>query len=201
METIGEMTLDDAARKAAGNWQSWTCFVWFRDSDLGDPANWSIIYTHNRDSGLLDQSNAEVIARALNPFATGEDPDVVFESHSHWAVGHVDGFSIRVYRDGEITDAFRTYHELSERLAEYPILDETDYAEREHDVTLDNLADACWRLKSQYQLPDGWDSEVYSWLSENRPGSLENRDDQGGYPSEADLQDAFGTLGYERAEV
>jgi hypothetical protein len=201
METIGEMTLEDAARKAAGNWQSWTCFVWFRDSEVGDLQSWSIIYTHNRNSGLLKQSNAEVIAKALNPFTTGDEPDVVFERHSHWAVGHVDGFSIRVYRDGEITDAFRAYHELTERLAEYPILDETDYAEREHEATLDNLADACWRLKSRYQLPDGWDSEIYSWLSENRPGSVENRDDQGGYPSEADIREAFGSLGYERAEV
>ncbi len=75
--------------------------------------NWSIVYTHNRDSGLLDQSNAEVIARALTHFTTGDNADVVFESHAHWAVGHVDGFSIRVYRDGEITDAFRTYHALS----------------------------------------------------------------------------------------
>ena len=34
------------------------------------------------------------------------------ESHNHWAVGHVDGFCIRVYRDGEITEAFKTYHDL-----------------------------------------------------------------------------------------
>jgi hypothetical protein len=201
METLGEMTLGDAALKAAGNWRSWTCFVWFRESKIADPENWSIVYTHNRDSGLLEQSNAEVIAKALNPFTTGEDPDLVFESHSHWAVGHVDGFSIRVYRAGAITDAFRAYHELTERLAGYSILDETNYAERERGATLDNLADACWRLKSQYELPDGWDSEVYSWLSDNRPGSVENRDDQGGYPSEADVQDAFGTLGYERVEA
>ena len=201
METIGEITLEDAARKAAGNWQSWTCFVWFRDSEAGDPGSWSIVYTHNRDAGLLKQSNAEFIAKALKPYTGGEDPDVVLESHSHWAVGHVDGFSIRVYRGGVITDAFRAYHDLLERLAEYPILDESDYAERELDATLDNIADACWRLKSQYELPDGWDSEVYSWLSDNRPGSVENRDDRGGYPSEADLREAFGTLGYEQVGV
>ena len=46
----------------------------------------------------------------MEPFTERDDPDVVMESHSHWAVGHVDGFSIRVYRDGEITEAFRTYH-------------------------------------------------------------------------------------------
>jgi hypothetical protein len=145
---IGEMTLEDAAREAAGNWRSWTCFVWDRKEDLSDRENWSIIYTHNRDSGLLDQSNAEVIAKALTPFTTGDDADVVFESHAHWAVGHVDGFSIRVYRDGEITDAFHTYHALSEQLADYSILDESDYSEREHDATLDNVVDACWRIKA-----------------------------------------------------
>jgi hypothetical protein len=126
---------------------------------------------------------------------------VVFESHAHWAVGHVDGFSIRVYRDGEITDAFRTYHALCEQQADYSVLDENDYTEREHEATLDNVVDACWRLKSHYELPDGWDTEVYSWLSDHRPGSVENRDDRGGYPGETDLQDAFDTLGYERVGV
>ena len=67
--------------------------------------------------------------RPLKPFCETENPDVVFESHSHWAVGHVDGFSVRVYLDGAITDAFRTYHGLTERLAEYPILDASDYSD------------------------------------------------------------------------
>jgi hypothetical protein len=113
----------------------------------------------------------------------------------------VDGFSIRVYRDGEITDAFRTYHALCEQLADYSILDERDYSEREHEATLDNVADACWRLRSQYQLPDGWDCDVYTWLSDHRPASVENRDDRGGYPSEAELQEAFDTLGYKQVGV
>ncbi len=91
MATIGEMTLEDAALEAACNWRTWTCFVWDRKPEIGDPENWSIVYTHNRDSGLLDQSNAEVIAKAMKPFAAANDPDVVFESHSHWAVGHVTG--------------------------------------------------------------------------------------------------------------
>ena len=121
MGAIGEMTLEDAAREAAGNWRSWTCFVWDREREIDDPENWSIVYTHNGTRGLLDQSNADVIANALEALQRrATNPDVVFESHSHWAVGHVDGFSIRVYRDGEITDAFRTYHDLMERLAELP---------------------------------------------------------------------------------
>ncbi len=195
MSMIGEMTFEDAAHKAAGNWKSWTCFVWDREREIGDLENWSIVYTHNRDSGLLDQSNAEVIAKTMKPFAAGNDPDVVFESHSHWAVGHVDGFSIRVFRDGEITEAIRTYHGLSEQVAGYSNLDESDYSEREHEATLDNLTDAASQLKSLYELPDGWESEVYSWLSDKRPGIVENRDDRGGYPSEGDLREAFDALG------
>jgi hypothetical protein len=198
--TLGEMTLEDAAKQAAGNWQKFECFCWFRESEIDDPENWSINYTHHRDSGLLDQSNADQIAKAMEPFTHGDDPDVVMESHDHWAVGHVDGFSIRVYRDGEITPAFRQYHDLMEQLYGYPILDEEDYSRRESEATLDNISDAAWRVKHEYTLPDRWESDVYSWLSQRRQSAVENRDDQGGYPEEQDLRDAFDALGYQRVE-
>jgi len=200
MTAIGVMTIEDAAREAAGNSERFTCFVWDRLLDLDDPESWAIIYTRNRDSRLLDLSNADAIAKAMEPYTKGDDPDVVMESHSHWAVGHVDGFSIRVYRDGEITHAFRTYHDLAERLADYPILDQEDYGRRKYEATLENIADAAWRLKGRYDLPDGWEGDVYSWLSENRQRAVENRDDQGGYPEEGDLRAAFEALGYERVE-
>jgi hypothetical protein len=190
MVTFGEMTLEEAARTKAGNWRSWICFVWDRKHDLRDPENWSIIYTHHRDSGLLDQSNAEVIATVLTPFTTSEDPDVVFESHSHWAVGHVDGFSIRVNRDGEITEAFRAYHGLMERL------DESEYGRRAYDAALENIEDAAWCIKSTYDLTDGWEAEAYEWLSSHRPDAVENKDDRGAYPSERDLEDAINAIGY-----
>jgi hypothetical protein len=195
---FGEMTLDDAATEAAGNWRRFDCFVWFREDEIDDADGWLIIYTHNRDSGLLDQSNAYQIAKALEPFTDGDDPDVVMESHSHWACGNVDGFSIRVFRDGQITDAFRKYHELTEQLADYPILDEEDYSRREYEATSENIADAAWRVKHEYGLPDDWESEVYSWLSDHRQRGVENRDDRGGYSEEAALQEAFDALSYER---
>jgi hypothetical protein len=198
--SIGELTLEQAVEDMVGNWQRFDTFVWFRENEITDPENWAIIYTHNRDSGLLDQSNAEQIAEALEQFTDGDNPDVVMESHDHWAVGHVDGFSIRVYRGGQITDAFKTYHDLMEQMDGYPVLDEEDYSERELEATLDNIADAAWRLKLEYALPDGWESEVNSWLSDHRPGSVENRDDRGGYPEENDLKAAFYALGYERVE-
>ncbi len=197
---LGELTLEDAAKEAAGNWQSWTCFIWDRERALDAPESWGIFYTHNRDSGLLDQSNADAITEAMERFTDTDDPDVVMESHSHWAVGHVDGFSIRVYREGEITDAFKAYHDLMEQLDGYPILDEEDHSRREYEATLENINDAAWRLKDEYELPDGWESEVFSWFWDNRQSAVENRDDQGGYPSEDDLRAAFDALLYVQVE-
>jgi hypothetical protein len=155
MGTIGEMSIEEAVTQAVGNWKRFSCFCWDRLREIDDPDNWGILYTHNRDSGLLDQSNAANIAEALKPFSETENPDLVFESHSHWAVGHVDGFSIRVRRNGRITDAFRAYHSLSRLLAQYPILDESAYAEKELEATLENIADAAWRLKHEYELFGG----------------------------------------------
>lgn len=202
MTQLGELDLEEAATQAAGNWQRFSCFVWWREREIDDSTNWSIIYSHHRDSGLLDQSNAEVIRKAMLPFAdTDDDPDVVFESHSHWAVGSIEGFSVRVFRDGKITDAFKRYHELAEGMANYPILDEADYSNREYEATVENIGNAAWRLKHDYELPEGWQEEVYSWLSENRYSAVENYDDQGGYPSEEELTEAFDALGYEQLET
>jgi hypothetical protein len=195
---LGEQTLEEAAKEAAGNWLKFDCFCWDRSRDLEDADRWCIVYSHNRDSGLLDQSNAAAIDKAMEPFTEADDPDVVAEHHHHWACGWIDGYSIRVFRDEQITDAFRAYHALAERLADYPILDEEDYSRRELEQTLANLPDAAWRLKHDFNLPDDWESEVYHWLSDNDPRAIESRDDQGGYPSEDQLRAAFEALGYEQ---
>jgi hypothetical protein len=76
-----------------------------------------------RSSKRRSQVTDASLSSPFLPFTEGDDPDVVFESHSHWAVGHVDGFSIRVFDgDGKITEAFRKYHELAEAMDDYPIL-------------------------------------------------------------------------------
>jgi hypothetical protein len=198
---LGELTLEEAAKEAAGNWQKFESFAWHRARDLDDADNWAIVYTNNRDSGLLDERNAAAIDKAMEPFTEGDDPNVVPEHHHHWACGWIDGYSIRVFRDGQITEAFKTYHELAERLADYPVLDEEDYSSREYEATLANIPDAAWKLKNDYELPDGWEGDVYGWLSDHDCSAIENRDDRGGYPSEDQLRAAFEALGYEQTAV
>lgn len=197
------MTIEDAAKELAGNWRKFDSFAWFRQDELDDPQNWGLVYTHNRDSRLLDESNAAVIAKRMSPFSDEnedlEDPDVVFESHSHFAVGHVDGFSIRVFRDGEITPAFVEYYRIQSDIDAYPILDDEDYYKREYEATLANIKDAGWMIIGEYDLPEDWEHAVYEWISENTSCGLENVDDQGGYPEEEDLRAAVEALGYPRA--
>ena len=197
---LGAMDLKEAAADSTGNWKRMDSFMWFRASELTDADNWAVIYTHHRDSGLLDQSNASVIRKALKAFTETDNPDVVFESHSHFLVGHIDGFSIRVFKRGRITKAFRKYHELAEQMDCYPILDEDDYSRREYEATYENIPLAAGSLQHEYELPEDWHSEVFSWLSENNESSLESRDDQGGWPSEEELKAAFTALGYRLSE-
>jgi hypothetical protein len=67
-------------------------------------------------------------------------------------------------------------------------------------ATVENITDAAWSLNGEYDLPEGWEGDVYSWLSEHCQGAVENRDDHGGYPEDDDLRAAFEALGYEQLE-
>lgn len=193
---IAQLDLEAAAKEAAGNWRSFECFCWHRASELDSPDDWFVTYSHHRDSGLIDQSNAAAIEEALEPFMKGRNPNVVAEHHHHWAVGWIEGFSIRVFKRGRITKAFRAYHGLAQRLADYPLLDEEDYSRREYEATVENIGEAAWRLKQEYELPGDWESAAYGWFADNDCTAIESSDDRGGWPEEKQLRAAFDALGF-----
>lgn len=194
-KTIDWTDVEAAAKEAAGNWQRFSSFAWHRGYRLEDADRWAIFYTSGRDVGLLDQSNHAEIARLLAPFTEGDDPDVVHETHSHWAVGYLDGFSIRVYgKDGGITDVFTEFCRIKENLDDYPILNESDYSEREYAATLENYRSEMWTVRKE--LPEGWEAEVYSWFSDHGlERFIENRDDQGGSAPREQITEALQELG------
>jgi len=192
--------IEAAAKEMAGNWRKFNCFAWHRGCKLEDAENWAIHYTSNRDSGLLEQSNEAEINKRLHPFSEGADPDLVFEQHSHWACGYLDGFSIRVYGpDGSITPAFGEFCRIKEALEDYPVLNEEDYSDREYEATLENYACEMWNVKD---LPDGWESEVYTWFSDHSHDRYtENADDQGGWAPKEKILEALRALGYIQGEA
>ena len=184
-----------AARELAGNWQRFECFCWFRGHDLPDAANWLIWYTSSPQSGLLEESNQKVTNDRLTKFAAGNDPDLVFEKHSHWVVNSLAGISLRVYRaDGSTTDAFREFCRIMEALDDYPVLDEEDYGDREYEATLENYAREMWGQKDH--LPEGWAGEVYEWFGDHgQDCHTESRDDRGGYAPREAITAALTDLG------
>ena len=151
----------------AGNWRSSSAFVGIASSDLEDagqigPSSTRIIVT----ADLLEQSNAEVIAEAMRPFLEGTIPMSCSRTHDHWAVGGVDGLSVRVYRAWPnhqgVSDLART---VIQRLADYPVLDEDDYSSRIYEATMENIADAAWRVKRDYTICRRIGRfKVYHWL-------------------------------------
>lgn len=127
---------EDLAKKLANNHARFDSFGWDSDAQPDDKERWAIVYLSNRDSDALDRSNEAVILKALAPYMGWHKDGETVEgiSHSHWAVGHVDGILIRVYyAQGDITPAFLVYAELACALEEYPILDEDDYSAREQE--------------------------------------------------------------------
>lgn len=192
------------ARESIGNWRKFgSNFAWSTARELDDPANWAIFYTENRDSRLLDQSNAAAIDKAMQPFLDAESEHVLPEHHNHWACGWIDGYSIRVYAsNGTFTPEFVAMAALQVKMSDYPVLDEMDYSQREYDATIDNIKQVIHDVNWEHDmLPDSVDleslaSEVFTAIWHSDSNDLKSRDDQGGYPSEDSVYDALIGLGY-----
>ena len=187
--------VESAAGQMAGDWRKFDRFAGSRGDDLEDADAWLIHYTSCRDSGLLRQSNGQATNKRLQPFTEKDDPDVVIETHGHWAVGNIKGLSLRVRTpDGCITPAFEEFCRTQQDLANDPVLDESDYSDRVYEATLENYRGEMWRSKDR--LPEGWEGKVFSWLSDHgHERCTENADDRGGWAPKDKIVEALNTLG------
>jgi hypothetical protein len=95
------------------------------------------------------------------------------------------------------TRAYRTLCEIIDQLSEYPVLDETDYSEREYQATLENIEDSFYQVNDKVdrdRLPKDWVSSAFSWLWDKDQSAVENRGDQGGYPRGDQLLECISSL-------
>jgi pentatricopeptide repeat protein len=134
--------IDRFADKFAGNTlgkRYFSCWC-FNDKKAPESA-WGVYHLATRDCRDCGQeSNNAYILRALAKFYKGKryrkgKNSTVFEtSFTHWACGYIDVLCIQVYqKNGEYTKAFKVFAEMMEQLEEYPLLDEGDAWQREHD--------------------------------------------------------------------
>jgi hypothetical protein len=73
-------------------------------------------------------------------------------------------------------------------------LNEADYSEREYEATLESYRSEMWATKKE--LPEGWESEVYSWFSDNgHDRYIDSPDDEGGSAPREKITEALRELG------
>ena len=85
-----------------------------------------------RDSGPLDQSNFACFLAAVG----GESETVEVHRFGHWGPGWYEIIII----DPTNEKAMREAEECEAALADYPVLDESDYSEREYNLAADYWA-------------------------------------------------------------
>lgn len=85
-----------------------------------------VFLSRHRDSCLIDQSNFACALQALG----GESATVKVVTESHWAVGWIEWIAIH---EGD-AKALQEADSIMAALADYPLLDEDNYSELEHNA-------------------------------------------------------------------
>jgi hypothetical protein len=96
-----------------------------------DYKEWFGILGQSRDSNCLERSNFEVGLKMLG----GESETVRVERYGHWAVGWIEEIYVKPN-----SKAYEIAKEIESKLADYPILDESDFSDKEW-----NEANEVWK--------------------------------------------------------
>ena len=81
-----------------------------------------VLMTRSRDSDLLTESNWDSALKSLG----GESDNVVIHRFGHWACGWWEALCVKPG-----TEQYITAQNIESSLADYPVLDEDDWSERE----------------------------------------------------------------------
>lgn len=108
-------------RMNSGGLDSWSNYS---GPDLGD----LVVVAHigqSRDSEILAQSNFSCALDQLG----GESDNVQVHRFGHWGCGWFEIITVNPHSKKHLKLAYK----ISEALEDYPVLDESDYSEREHE--------------------------------------------------------------------
>jgi hypothetical protein len=84
--------------------------------------DWFGILGQSRDSNCLERSNFEIGLKMLG----GESETVRVERYGHWAVGWIEEIYVKPN-----SAAHEIAKEIESKLADYPVLNESDFSEKE----------------------------------------------------------------------
>lgn len=138
----------------------------------GERGDWLIVYTHHRDSSILEERNWAAMLAELG----GEGGTTAVERSGHWAVGWVEYLVLHP----RATKKLRRAVELTEALEDYPVLDEEDLSECEYEAYSegwDSWGRADYRQALKARLFDG-DNEESDRLDELKEALDELSDEE-----------------------
>ena len=146
-----------------------------------NPVGEYVVAVKNRGSSLLAEHNYEVIETALMELAPGDWDEAVMESGPvyswrarHWACGWVD--YLMVHPEAPDAVLIRAA-ELLKALAEYPILDEDAYGEKEYAAADENWA--CLSVADRVELCQKAGASVFAarhdWIPRDDSGFIFDR--------------------------
>jgi hypothetical protein len=94
-------------------------------SDLNDRLDWIVLLCRSRDASLLDESNFASAVESLG----GESETLEIVRFGHWAVGWIEHILLHPSRLSEA-------EEIECALEDYPVLDDSDFSEREQESVM-----------------------------------------------------------------
>lgn len=106
-----------------------------------------VFLARHRDSDCLANSNFEKGLEAIGGERTDEETDsplVTVVRESHWAVGWVEWIAIQA----DESDTLRKADEIAAALESYPVLDDSDFSEREQ-TEADETWERCYDVKER----------------------------------------------------
>jgi|TARA_Y100000296_G_C5167216_1_gene255350 hypothetical protein len=159
---------------------------------LPERKDWFVLPVgRTRDSTLLDLSNWQAVEEILAEKAKPEEDTDCWEIHrfGHWACGWFEIFIVK-----PDSPAYRAAEDIARSIEDYPVLNEEDYSEREYTATVENIADALGSFDIENE-PEDLAGTLFRWFWDNDQGAVESSDDQGGYPSNQQIENALDALG------
>lgn len=130
----------------------------FDSAGLGSEGKeaWRVLpVSENRDSGPLPCSNFAAACKMLESFTEADEPSASVETFGHWGPGW---FSILVVNP-DCAEAMEIAGEIACRLADYPVLDEEDFCEREDEVKRETWQNCYSPAERVQALRDNADSQ------------------------------------------
>ena len=138
------------------NLRLWTYESNYLGENLSD---YYILYSHHRDSDILEKSNFECISREIEEFSKELNLDEGFyiQRSSHWAVGWIE--LLLIHKNN--TELLKQADIISGSLHYYPVFDESHFWEKEYKEWTRNFRDECESfIRSEHEKLD-YDSNYF----------------------------------------